>query len=472
MAQWANVELNKKLFKNVDESMLTASMASMENCFITEASGLSKFPGLKEFADLGGNGEYHINKFGNDMICVGTDGRTFRIDFNGNIEQIMGAPVLGGERVSFARTRDGLMMAAGSQIIKFDGKKNQILSPDAPLSSFVGYIDGYILAVEIESGRFHYTALNNFNEWPALNINAVDGAPDDINAMLITPFNEIMFTGEESIEQFERFVGGDVPFFRRWSMSDGIIEPWTVCWADNATWGLNNRYEFVRLSGQTAQAVSGDIQKDIEASFSLLGRGDVYKAWAAPLYVKGQKFIIFQAPRANNAYGTKGFTALFDIQKGMWFEIFGWNDDIGAPDLWPGRSVFQMWGKTFVGGVGKVYELSDTEYSNDGRPQRAYVRTAHYDDLGTIRVDGVRFTLKRGVGSYEFDPKFMFRSNPDGKGWTNMQFRNLGNTGDEFMVIEFGAQGVADTFQFEWSVADNCPFEVRKFELNVQKVLR
>ncbi len=472
MGEWIDIGLDKKLFKNIDESALTSTYGALENCFVTESNGISRFPGLREFCPVGGNGEVHMSRFQNDMIAVSTDGRTFRIDSNGNKTPIEGPPVLGGDRTSFARTRDGLMMAAGAQIIKYDGKKNSVLSGDAPLSSFIGYLDGYVLAIERESGRYQYSELNKFESWPALNTQAVDGSPDDINSMIITPFNEILFGGYESVEQFERLQGGESPFFRRWSTGDGIVEPWTLCHADNAAWGLNSKYEFVRLSGQTSQSASDDIQGEIEKRFSLSGLNNLNKCWAAPLYIKGQKFIVFQAPKATNTYGTEGFTAVFDIRRGQWFEIFGWNSDIGAPTLWPGRSVYNLWGRTFIGGVGKIYEISPSVYNNDGDVQRVYLRTAHFDTLGAMRIDGVKLTIKRGVGTYERNPKIMFRTNPDQKGFGNVQMRELGKQGPETMIIEFGAQGIADTWQFEIACTDDCAFELRRFQVEAAKVAR
>lgn len=472
MGEWTDITLDKKLFLNVDESALTSTFGALENCFVTESSGLSRFPGLREFVDLGGNGEVHMGRADNDMIAVGTDGLTHRIDSRGNHQQIEGAPVLGGGRTSFARTRDGLMMAAGAQIIKYDGSKNSVLSPDAPLSSNIGFIDGYVLAVEKDSGRFQHCVLNNPKVWRGIDTFGVDGAPDNINSMLITPFNEVLFGGESSIEQYERYVGGNVPFFRRWSVADGISEPGTLCFADNTAWALNDRHEFVKLSGQTSQSVSDDIQKEIEDQFSTSKLDNLKNSWAAPANVKGQKFIIFQSPQATNIYGTKGFTGVLDIRRGNWFQIEGWDDANGVPTLWPGVSVFSLWGRTFVGGRGKIYELDSNQYNNDGKVQRVYARTAHFDTLGTMRVDGVRITLKRGVGGYDTNPKLMFRSNPDNKGFGNMQIRELGNIGANGFVIEFGAQGTADTWQFEFGLTDECQFDMRRLQLNVTKIAR
>jgi hypothetical protein len=469
---WIEVPLNRKLFKNVDEEVLTSTYAALENCYVTESNGLSKFPGLREFVDLGNDADIYLGRYENDLIAVGEDGQSFRVNTEAEATAIPGTPVSGGLRTSFARTRDGLMMAAGAQIIKYNGVENAVLSQDAPLSSFIGFLDGYLLAVERDSGRFQHAELDEFGTWNPLDTFAVDGSPDDINAMLITPFNEVLLAGEESLEQYERYVGSDVAFFRRWAVGDGISEPGTLCFADNAAWGLNSRREFVRLSGQTSQSVSDDIQREIEDRYALGNIGAFNKAWAAPCYIKGQKFIVFQSPEATNVYGTKGMTRVFDIRRGQFFELYGWDAASGVPDLWPGRSIFSMWGKTFVGGRGKIYELDSATYSNDGAVQRAYCRSAHFDTEGTLRVDGVKITLKRGVGTYETSPKLMFRSNPDNMGWSTWQFAELGNTGADLLFIEYGQQGTADTWQFELSMTDSAPFEIRKMQLDGSKVLR
>jgi len=469
---WGDIELNKKLFKNIDEDALTSTFSGLENCFVTEAGGISRFPGLKLFCDLGIQSDIHIGRYQNDMIAVSLDGRTYRVNTAGDFKEIEGSRVLGGDRVSFARTRDGLLMAGGSEIVHYNGVKNDILSKDAPLSSWVGFIDGYVLAVEKDSGRFQHSNFSDNGTWDPLNTFAVDGSPDNINAMLITPFNEILFTGEESIEQYERSVGGTSAFYRRWSAGDGISEPWTLCHADNASWGLNSRYEFARISGQTTQSVSESIQKEIEETYSFNNLGNLDSAWAAPINIKGQKFIIFQAPKATNKYGTKGFTAVYDIRRNQWFDINGWDASNGVPDLWAGRSVFSLWGKTFVGGEGKIYELDNSVNTNNGQTQRVYIKTGHYESSGTIRIDGVRFTLKRGVGSYEKNPKIMFRSNPDNKGFGNYQYRDLGMTGEENMFVEFGNQGTADTWQFEITITDDCPVEIRRMQIDATKVPR
>lgn len=472
MPQWRDIQLNKKLFKNVDESALTTAYGALENCFVTEAGGLSRFPGLRLFADLGGNADIFLDKHMNDLIAVGRDGRTHRVDRNANAVRIEGAPVLGGRRVTFARTPDSLIMAAGAQVIKFDGVKNSVLSENAPLSTHVGFIDGYVLAVENDSGRFQHSALDDYNTWNGADTFAANSRPDNINALMITPFNEILLTGEDSIEQYERYPGGTAPFYRRWSIGDGISEPYTLCHADNAAWGLNGRYEFVRLSGQSSASESDDIGLSLEKMYATNNLESLNKAWAAPLNIKGQKFIILQSPEAVREDGTKGFTGVKDLRQNQWFELTGWDAAAGVPALWPGRSVFQIWGKTFVGGQGKIYELTDQVHNNAGQVQRMFGRTAHFNDIGPSRIERVRLHLKRGVGSYDYSPKIAMRVNRNNRGFGPWQHRDIGFSGQSEMQVEFGSQGDGDQWQFEFMVTDDCPVELRRLQVEVTEMVR
>ena len=49
---WKPLPISGELFENVDETQITESMAAMENCFVSESGGHSKFPGLTAFSDL------------------------------------------------------------------------------------------------------------------------------------------------------------------------------------------------------------------------------------------------------------------------------------------------------------------------------------------------------------------------------------------------------------------------------------
>lgn len=460
--QWRDLSIGTKLFENVDEAVLTQASAAIENGFINEAKGISRFPGLIDFVTLDGTSPVYLSDWKGDLTCATGDGRVYRVDSSGTATNATGVPVSGGKRVIFDKTEDELLLAAGGPIIRLASDETEILSEDAPNSSHIGYIDGYVIAIETHSGRFMHSAAGGFRTWSPLDVFTADGKPDDLNAMMITQFRELLLTGQDSIEQFERLPSGDTPFFRRWSIGEGVLSPYTLLEADNGVWAINKRKEFVRISGQRSTPQSDDIGHTFETIT------DWNQAWTALIHIRGQKFILLQAPNALNTHGTKGVTALFDLRRKTWTSLYDWDSTQGQPTRWPGWSYHAMWGRHFVGGEGKVYEMVPEAYDNSGVLQRFLVRTAHFDGLGEAEVSNFRLRLKRGiVGSNEDRPQISVRARKDNRTWTRWKKKDLGRAGERDMYVEFGGFGCATTWQFEVMVTDCCDLELVKAQAYV-----
>jgi hypothetical protein len=214
---WTPLPISAKLFLNLDEEKLSRATAAIENGFQTEEGGYSRFPGLEAWAQLPDRGRVYGTDFRGNMMAATSRGRLYRIDRNRNIEDVTGVPIQGGRRVVFDRTEDELVAAAGGQIVRFAGARTEILSDDAPLATHVAFMDSYLIAAERDSGRFMHNSAGNYREWDQLDVFTADGAPDNISAMIATPFRELLVCGPRSIEQWERLSGGDVPFARRWA---------------------------------------------------------------------------------------------------------------------------------------------------------------------------------------------------------------------------------------------------------------
>jgi len=294
MSDWIDVPLDAKMFQNVDETALTRAHATLENGFVTEAAGFSRWPGLVDFCALPSQGRIYLTFWGDDMIAQTQAGRLYRINRAGTAQDMTDVVLGGGLRPTFAQTDDYLAMAAGSQILGFDGKKTFVLSNDAPEATHVGFLDGFLLANEKDSGRFSYSTAGDVRIWDALDTIAAAGSSDPVTALFVTPFREILVCGPQSVEQYERLSSGDVPFFRRWSVAEGIAHPYTLAFGDNAAWGVNQNAEFVRFSGQISQSVSDDLGR------TLSGIDNWDEAWAQEIQIKGQKFILLAAPNATN----------------------------------------------------------------------------------------------------------------------------------------------------------------------------
>jgi hypothetical protein len=454
---WTDVPIGTKLFTNVDPVTQQSTLTGQENSFVTEANAHARFPGLKLFVDLPGNEPVYVKRFKGNLLASTGKGRTYRIGRSGDVEDVTKVALAGGKRPIFAETEDGMAMAAGGPILLFNGKDTDILSKEAPNTTHVGFIDSYLIAIEAFSGRFYHANAGDIDTWDPLNVFSADGQPDDLNAVFITPFRELLLTGEYSIEQFERLQSGDTPFFRRWSVGEGIFAPYTLTFADNAVWGINQDKEFTRYSGQTSNAGSGDAQQQFHAIDNWDG------AWAERINVVGQTFIILQMPFATTPYGTKGMTFIRDVRSSKWTTLFGWDAEQGLPTRWPGWSHEYLWGKNLVGGNGAIYELDGATYTNAGVTQRVLGRTAHLSNY-EIRVDNLRLRVKRGVGGVDTIPEIMLRCNRDNRGFGPWKRKGLGKQGDRLLNIEFGGYGCGHSFQFEWIVTDACQVEIAQME--------
>lgn len=453
MGKWQEIPISTKLFTNVNEAVLTRANAAVENAFINEAGGHTRFPGLRQFCALEGAAPTYLGEWEGDLIAE-SNSRVYRISRAGTVNDVTGVPVSGEGRTIFEETDAELVMAKGGPIVRLAGRKTELLSDAAPNATHVGYVDRYLLANETHTFFFQHSQAGSYREWDALDTFAADGKPDDITALIVTPYREVILAGPKSVEQFDRLPSGTTPFFRRWSVGEGIHAPYTLIAEDQGIWGVNNRQEFVRFTGQQSEPNSDDIGRSLEAvdNWTL--------AWAQSMNVLGQKFIVLQAPFATNIYGTKGVTMLLDYRAKKWSSLYGWDVKAISPTRWPGWSYYKIWGRNFVGGNGKVFELTDAVHTNDGVNQRMLGRSAPIDKWGESRVENVQVRVRRGQGSNDVAPRFGLRVFKDNKKWTRWVKKSLGPAGSSDMVLDFGPMGWARTFQFEWACSDDCEMEL------------
>lgn len=467
MQQWIDVPLDSQMFQNLDESTLRRSPRTMENAYINEAKGHSRFPGLRQWKSLPGGGNVYLDEWLGNLIAATDKGRVFRISSSGAIEDVTGVVPTGNGRIIFAQTDDQLVMAAGGPPVQLRGNKTEILSDNAPNATHVGYLAGFLLATEMNSQRFFISAAGDFTSWDSLDFFAAESTPDNITSLVVTEFGEAIIGGPRSVEQFDPYPGGDKPFYRRWSVGEGIIAPYTLVAADNGVWAVNRLQEFSLYQGQNAKAESLTISKTLESIDNWDG------AWTALMHLFGQKFIILKIPKATSVYGFKGVTLLLDYKNKRWSFLHGWNDELGIPGPWPGNSYYNMFGQHFVGGTnGEIYKLDDTYFENAGTRQQMFWRSAHMDDMGKVLITNLRLRLKRGAPESGYDNNFDFqmRNLRDNREWGRWQTKKLGKSGDREMYVYFGQQGIATTWQWEYRCGANVPVEVVRMQVAAQRV--
>lgn len=453
---WTVIRIDGKLFQNLPEVALTRASAVMENVYMNEAGGHSRWPGLLRRFTIPDGGRCYLHEWRGDLMCGTSRGRLYRITKNGDVQDVTGVPISGGRRIVFSKTEDELVMAAGGPIVRLAGARTEILSSTAPLATHVQYVDGFLIANEVDSNRFfHNDITQGWRVWNPLDAFTAESKPDNLTCVLVTPYREILLGGLDSIEQFERFPDGDRPFFRRWAVGEGVWAPYTMVTGDNGTWVVNRDLEFVFFSNQTGQPQSDDIQRRLE------GVDDWTDAWASRIAVSGHKFILLQIPFATNAYGTKGITYALDYRTKRFSELYGWDAAQNAPSRFPGWSTWQIGGTTYVGGEGVIYEFSDDAFDYGGELQRIRFRTGHYSNEGRLRIDGIRARVQRGEREVAGEPgKIRLRVRQNANRWTRWIERSLGARGDRHSMIDFGNFGEGHSHQIEYEVTSPVPFSI------------
>jgi hypothetical protein len=459
VAQWVTFPLSGALNKNVDKVNLTANAAETENCYLNDAKGLSRFPSLTKVLDIPNSSlPVYLSKHKGDMIAVSA-GRTYRVDENLNLTDITGATVSGGKRVIFTSTEDELVMAAGGKPVVVGGSKTALLSEEAPESTHVAWIGGYLTAVELDSGRFQYSSADSFyRTWNPLDVLSAEGRPDNIDALLVTTSGEMLLGGKESIEQFDQSPSGERPFYRRWVMPSGLFAPYTMIYANNRVWGVNEQKEFVAYSTQLGTQFSNPIQRVLENVTDWEG------AYAMELPLLGQRFIVLHIPRALNQYNTEGITVLLDYTNRTWAELYGFSPgQLALPIRWDGWSYGSIGKRHFIGGTGKIYEIGGYSASE---PQRMLWRSGQLQASGNnFSIEKLQITVKRGdVGgaSTTIPPQLSMRVSKDGRSFGRWARRGLGLAGQQHQIIDFGNLGIAKSFQIEIEVTDAGQVEIGK----------
>jgi hypothetical protein len=465
--RWEPLPIEAPVFQNLDESVLRRASRTLENGFVNEAKGHTRFPGLTLWKQLPSRGPVYLSDWRTDLVAVTGLGRIYRLGRGRQEVDVTAAVPTGGRRAVFAKSEDEMAIAMGGDIIGLGNDRTYVLSPDAPKSSHVAYLSGFFLAIEIGSQRFFYTDAGAYRTWNPLNVFSAESRPDDLTALVVTEFGEALLAGPESIEQFEPYPGGDFPFFRRWSVGEGLIAPYTLVAGDDGVWGLNRLVEFNRYSGQSSTPLSGNVGMVLEKADSY---DDAFSL--GPMHLFGQKFIILTLPRATNPYGTKGMTFLFDYQNKRWSFLHGWDERLQLPSAFPAVSHHFLWGKHFFGGPsGEIWEIDDTNFMYGSQPQRMFWRSAAIDIFGRARIDDLRTRLLRGdLRARDQDAVIQLRVRRDNREWGKWQTKALGRRGDRLPYIYWGAQGEGHTHQFEYRVLSNAPVEVVALEARITRV--
>lgn len=466
MPRWRDIDLGNKVFQNLPETALTEATAVLENGWINEARGHNRFPGLEQIVTFPDDGNVYLSDLDGDLIAATTSGRVYRVDRTLEFNDVTGVPLSGGRPVVFTKTEDELILAAGGPMLRLRKTLTELLAAETEPTTHVAFIDGYVVYIEKGSARFFHSDPGQTRTFPALNVFAAESKQDLLNAVVVTPYRELLLCGEESIEQWERLPQGTVPFGRRWTTGDGLLEPYSLITANNGNYGLNENLEFVRFSGQVSQPISEDFRAVVE------GIDETSFCWGSELFIQGQAFLLWQFPNATNVYGTTGITLIYEYRTGRWYYLYGWDAERGVPDRWPGYSIHKQWGRTFIGLKGGVGELKTDAYSVLGSPQRMLYRSAPISSWGESSIYELEMRAVRRAKSVEEKPaKIRLRAHKENGVPTKWIERTLGQGHSTSpVIINFGELGNSNIWQFEYEITDPGNINISGLRALVQSI--
>lgn len=411
---------------------------------IVQSAGLSQetlfgTPGIIELASTGliteqNRGAHVKNKipyFVNgqtlyilNRIVAGDGSETFTTTALGTIEGFGG--------VSMADNGTQLMiLVPGGKGYIYDESAGvpfvEITDPDFTASGapqYVVFIDAYF-AVTTDSKKWIISALNDGNNWNALDFSSAESDPDDIVAPIVFR-NKIFITGSETGEAFQNTPNGSgFPFIRsNIFMSTGCFAPLSLIAAHNTFMmiggGVNESPAIWEFTGASFQKVSTTAIDNVLSGFS---EEIISAAFSFSYADKGAYFIGFTI---------NDFTIVYDVITQRWHERKSVID--GESVRWRVNSLVTAYGRVLVGDSqdGRIGELNSNEYKEYGNNIHRVIATQPFSNLGSsVKVPMIELTVESGVGnSDQPDPVISMDVSKDGKIFSYERTRKIGKVGE------------------------------------------
>jgi hypothetical protein len=385
-------------------------------------------PGALEFSDLGAQpvrGMHVVEKANTLMYAVAGD-KLYSVTTAG-ISTERGTLLTSSGRVS--------MSDNGTQITITDGTYGytytiatttlaQISDADFPTADVNLFLDGYTIVNKANTGSFQISSAYDSTAWSALDIKTAEGDPDNL-VVPVKRNRQLFAIGGISTEVFYNSGNGTPPFQRVEGLiiDVGCQARWSVATVNKTLMWLARDVGgggfVVRLDGYTPVRTSTPALEN-----AIAGYGDVSDAFAYSYHREGHIFYVLTFPTAKETW-------CYDAVTNMWHKRETYNCD--GRHLSNSHVFFN--GKHYVGDYrnGKIYELSESTYTDDGEAIERWRTCAYlYDDGRPITFGRFKVQFESGVGNDDVDdPQAMMQYSDDGgHTWSNEIWRSIGEIGE------------------------------------------
>ena len=313
----------------------------------------------------------------------------------------------------------------GWVVQKVDSTLSAITDTDFPVASKADFLDGYGIILEKDSGRFHFTTINDFESISGIDFSTAEGAPDDL-VSLIVDHRELWLFGELTTEVW--FNSGSVisPFQRQTILERGCKGLFSPAKLDNTVFWLGENGVVYRANGFTPIRVSNyGIEYQISQTttdpigFAYTWNGHNFYHLNFP----GELTIVYDAsiPDPNKAWHTRETRDRADC-------VYHYQANAH--------------GKTYVGGD-KVYSLNQDTYTHNGDelPRIRAFGPLRVDKYATMSSLVLLFETGENSDPLDISKIFLEISDDGGRTYGNRIEVSVGVQGDYTTEVKFLALG-------------------------------
>lgn len=423
-----------------------ASAQRMVNCYLETAPPAAKSPvdvvpsyGIESFTTVG-TGPLRGGTVVNGVPYVVSGTSLYSIASSGVATRLGSIPGIGD--VTMMGDGQNVVVVAEPAGYVYNGNVVGQITSNFPGASWIGYLDGYAVAIEPNSGRVWVAGPLAPSVWNALDFATAEGAPDDV-LWAVIDHRELFLFGRESTEVWYNSGNADYPLERTASgfIEQGIMSAGAADKIDNSVYFLGNDGIAYRLDGYTPLRISHHPFEQAVESYS--DKACKVMAWVEG----GHKFVAFRFAKG---------CWLYDASTQLWHE----RGSLGR-ETWRGKFVLHAFKSFLVADSesNKLGKLTPDAFTEFGEVMRSECTSAAISDQNQmIEHAMLELCFETGVGvptGQGSDPQVMLQFSDDGgRKWSSEKWRSLGRIGEYKTRVRFARLGSSRDRVYRYAITD------------------
>jgi hypothetical protein len=384
-------------------------------------------PGLELFLDAGSNKCRGLYTTSTGVVFAVFGGVVYRVNSNGSTVAV-GSIATGDGLLSFADNGTTAACCDGLNAYHWPINGTGVTAFTVEASS-IAFIDGYYILSKPQTGQFYVSDLYGTGIDES-DIATAEGSPDPTVSM-VSSRRELWQFGTKSVEVWYNSGDPDFPFSR---IQGAFID--IGCAATYSVCRLNNTVIWLAQDdrgGGTVMMANGYSPQPVNSTALSIYLNSITESQlsAATAYTY-----------VNDGHGFYCLTAgdrtwVFDMATGLWHERLYLND-AGLFEQHLTNCHAYAFGKHLCGSRldGKIYELSNTTYTDNGAEIKRLRQTPHMQQgMNRLFFSSFQLDMETGVGidgtGQGTDPRVMLQySNDGGHSWSDERWVSPGKIGE------------------------------------------